>query len=67
MRNLTVDEMYSVTGGASKYVKCPYCSYRKKTNLIERLFYSNTRVKYLLGNKHFSTFGGYISGTKAHR
>lgn len=67
MRNLTVNEMYNVTGGASKYVKCPYCGYSKKTNLFERLFYSNSRIKFLLGNKHFSTLGGYIKGTKAHR
>ncbi len=66
MKKLNASELRSAEGGASKYVKCPYCSYNSKSSLIERLFWSNARRQMYLAARHMRG-GRYISGTAAHR
>lgn len=60
-------ELRAVDGGASKYVKCQYCGYNYKTTFLERLFWSNTKVKYYFSTVHFSAMGGYKRGQSAHK
>ena len=67
MTKLSEKEMRVVDGGASKYVKCPICGYKKKTSLFERLFQSNARVSYYMSARHLSAFGGYKSSPSVHR
>ncbi len=66
MKNVSMNELRHVEAGASAYVKCPYCSYRSKSSLIERLFWSNARRQMYLAASHMRGFG-YISGVAAHR
>ena len=42
MKKLNAMEMRNVEGGASKYVYCPVCGYKYKTNWFLRLFLSNS-------------------------
>lgn len=52
MKTVNVSEMRNVEGGASKYVYCPYCDYKYKTSLFQRLFWSNKKVEGWLYAEH---------------
>lgn len=52
MRLLLENEMRSVNAGASKYVTCYICGRKRKTRLIERLFWSNAKVQGSMASEH---------------
>lgn len=52
MRTMTINETREVCGAASKYVTCPICGYRKKTNWLERLIFPNFSIRTSLSEAH---------------
>lgn len=68
MRTLSIDEKKGISGGASKYVYCPKCGYRKRNTLWERLVYSDRTLEGQLFSKHgLGRFKYHDSGEEAHR
>lgn len=67
MKKLNVNEMRAIEGGASKYVTCPYCHYRRKTSVFERLFQSNTRIEYYMETRHYKAMSGYNGSQDVHQ
>lgn len=67
MRTLSVEEKKDISGGASQYVYCPQCGYRKKNGWLERLFYSNRTIEGQLTARHGTgKYKYYRSGQEAH-
>ena len=66
MKVLTIAELRTVDGGASKYVYCPICNYKYKCGLIERLLWNNARVEGSLMQDHYSYRYGYTSSSRVH-
>ena len=63
MRELTLNEMRTIDGGASATVNCPICGRRIKVGLISRIFYSNNRIRASLTAEHglYSMYGTKMS------
>lgn len=52
MKTLSLMEMRTIDGGASKYVTCPICGQRVKTSILTRLFRSNSTARGSLTADH---------------
>lgn len=52
MKKLSVMEMRTIDGGASKYVTCPICGQRVKTSILTRLFRKDSTVRGFLTSEH---------------
>ena len=55
MKQMTTTAMVESNGGASKYVYCPLCGYKKKNSLWERFRYSNKKLEAGLNARHYTT------------
>ncbi len=52
MKNLSINQMRTIDGGASTYVTCPICGQKVKTSILSRLFRKDAYCRSLLTSEH---------------
>ncbi len=55
MKQMTTTAMREANGGASKYVYCPVCGYRKTNSLWVRMTQKDANIKKSLTQVHYYT------------
>lgn len=66
MKKINTTAMRSIDAGASKYVTCSICGYKRKTSLFERICQSNKRIQYYMSARHYKTMSGYNKSQSVH-